>query len=435
MGKRRVRKRPLVLWIFAGGLLWMLLSHSFRAAILLPNPTVQHSPAARPLYLTYQPSGGLSNQLQSILHALHVATVLQRTLVLPHFLDGQQGTQRLRPLPSVVDLPRLRSHAAVPLVAMDDFLAAGGGRVLDCLLVEVHKPDEGLKRSFLPSGTGASYHYFRRLGLANETASPAIRSVSFPEGGFQSADLMEKFGALPYGSASLLALTYMYYITDLRGMAPGLQHAVRFAAAQQDVAEDVMQKLGGPGQYDCLHLRRGDFLQYCEFLVEERDITAAEKPNVCAPPLPCLGRRLAAHFLAHSPVSRPLYISTNARPAELQGGLAPHLAGRRWASLAAYQPALRKSNSTLASAVDMLVCQGASQFIGNVYSSFSLRIRLLRNALPSRFLGDRQECLAHHFPGSVGYWRTLLTSYVPPLCLPSESDHTVVPQRTSVQAL
>ena len=68
---------------------------------------------------------------------------------------------------------------------------------------------------------------------------------------------------------------------------------------------------GGPQEYDCLHLRRGDFEQYCQFIVEEHDITAAEKGNTCWPSLPCLARRLQRHFLAQSPPSSPLYISSN----------------------------------------------------------------------------------------------------------------------------
>eukprot|EP00668_Euglena_longa_P047868 GGOE01064855.1.p1 GENE.GGOE01064855.1~~GGOE01064855.1.p1 ORF type:complete len:433 (-),score=103.81 GGOE01064855.1:204-1502(-) len=412
--RRRARRVRLALQVGVGCLLLLGLLLGLtcfrrgRGSSLASHTLPQYDGAA---YLTYQPSGGLSNQLQSILHALHMATVLQRTLVLPHVVDGQQGTEHLWPMHHVVDVPRLRRHASIPLLEMDEFLSNYSSS-LDCLLVEVHKPDEGLKRSFLQSGTGSSYQYFRRLGLLQDTAMPDIRKVAFPEGGFQAAGLLEKFEAPPYASAGLLAVTYMYFITDLREIPRDVEQAVRFAAVQEAAAEEIVGKLGGKGEFDCLHLRLGDFLQYCEFLVEERDITPAQKPNVCAPPIPCLAHRLRFHFLAHSPISRPLYVSTNTRLAELQAGLVPHLGGRRVSTLAAF----RRRNGTVASAVDMLVCQAASQFVGNVYSSFSLRIRQLRAPTPSRFLGDRQEYLAFHPFGSVGYWHTLLTSYSPPLC-------------------
>jgi len=369
------------------------------------------------LYLTYQPSGGLSNQLQSLLHALHLAAVLGRTLVLPHVLDGEQGVDNPQPLGSVVDLAWLRDEGGVPVIPITEFLQHNPRP--QYMAVEVHKPDDGQKRSFLQSGTGGSYDYFQFVGLVPERGPLRVRSLRYHEGGFQDQEIVTLFGDRPFANVSLLAFTYVYYITAPEYFPPNLEGALRFVPPIHAAAQDVIRALGGAGQFDCLHLRLGDFLKYCDFIVDEGDIAAGEKANVCSPPLPCLGRRLAQHFLAGSPTSRPLFVSTNAPPSTVAEELRPHLEGRRTATLRDFDVTVRKHGAVLAGAVDQLVCAEADAFVGNAYSSFSVRISRMRELAgrrESRFLGDTQELRAYHTFGSVGYWRTRLTSHVPQLC-------------------
>uniref|UniRef100_A0A7S4LFE3 GDP-fucose protein O-fucosyltransferase 2 n=1 Tax=Eutreptiella gymnastica TaxID=73025 RepID=A0A7S4LFE3_9EUGL len=323
---------------------------------------------------------------------------------------------------AILDWGYFRAQAQIPVVLISKFLKDQASN--SCMVVELHKPDEGQKRSFLSSGTGQRYDYFQRIGLLPEDKAQwieEVRSLHFAPGGTRNAEMLSIYGKEPYASSSLLAFTYMYYVTHPGDMPAHVPRAVRYALPFRAAATSAVSTLGGPQEYDCLHLRRGDFEQYCQFIVEEHDITAAEKGNTCWPSLPCLARRLQRHFLAQSPPSSPLYISSNV---ELAASDMLSVLN----SAAPDRPLYTKENFTalfetyptpLLAPVDQLVCSDARYFIGNEFSSFSIQISRLRSSKAnhdSRFIGDREELVAYHSPLSVYHWLARFTSYTPQLC-------------------
>ena len=230
------------------------------------------APTTDERYLIYGPQFGLSHQLVALRNALAWASLLNRTLVLPHLLgqDGQAAFGQAH------DLAQARVGVApVALIEMDRFAEAG------------IRP-ERLLQLRTRVGLELAEHHYLRVALKLPDAPP----LEVPLGTFTAAAIQEAFGgcaghrALAFGSLlgalDHAPLTPSPQEWSVQGQ-PGLQWLDTIAlpallAPSRTLAALVSRLVGkvlaGGGDaaggdaatgrtLGCVHLRRGDFEEEC----------------------------------------------------------------------------------------------------------------------------------------------------------------------------
>eukprot|EP00761_Pharyngomonas_kirbyi_P011249 gb/GECH01011274.1/.p1 GENE.gb/GECH01011274.1/~~gb/GECH01011274.1/.p1 ORF type:complete len:419 (+),score=92.18 gb/GECH01011274.1/:1-1257(+) len=293
-------------------------------------------------FLWYQPSGRFNNQRISILEALDLGMILNRTLVIPEFSNappGQDGVV-LHPASEYYDIDKL--NELTPVIEQHEFLQ--------------RYPEEAEHIRFVYDLTNKDYivdNYFYRFNVSVDVWGVRI----FAREPFSIEKTIKVLQTAPEKTFVANQIFHVMPVDNVRRkeLARYLQYNDRL----WEEARKTSNELGlDPEQgYVAIHLRRGDWEHFCRTrgcFVNNEDLIAY----------------LQETYTEHPHLKdKPLFIASNAKEdGELD-------------SVAQYHPYIRQKerdeneDPLVSIIIDQLLCTQATVFLGTRKSTFSTTIR------------------------------------------------------------
>jgi hypothetical protein len=363
-------------------------------------------------FFIYHPQYGLSNQIRAMQLALEMAKQLNRTLVVPPVvtLDG-----------SLIDPWEFFDLESLPWrwIHYEDFQWAPSDMLR---LVDMNAFTSGDKR-FAPNIADESF--FNRLKLERFISERVIFDL-VPEGVPVASS-----GALFKGCKDKTLIfnnIYFYSSADWNSKTP------EFSSHVWAVAKEKAQQIG---PYNCLHLRRGDFQDFCNFIAKKRSEPgdSVYKSNYWDnySPQKCFMDPLVVANVVKTASGKetPLLLVTNEKNTTL---LDDSFRGLTWKSERALNPESHEGGELyLQPAIDQAMCQMSEKFYGNFFSTFSQSIKSRRSSNVSCMLGFDAGCLLPMIDARGGSEKLPTVSYVTSFWAETE-DSTASPHRKEIQA-
>ena len=217
-------------------------------------------------YLLYSPQMGLTNQVIALCHAALWAEKLKRILVVPHLIwprasDILRPHHSLVPYDDVFDLTLFRTTwPDVPLVSIRD--------VDESVLQGIDKV-YGLERN--PNADILEHHYFERVIGKKSLQYESIRQtiVQGDTVGVNSSDAVARMGHML--DEDVLAFDGFFFtpfldkIENVSRLWTVLSEPIDSLSklASGFVSEQQTSASSGDQPLVCMHVRRGDFSEYC----------------------------------------------------------------------------------------------------------------------------------------------------------------------------
>jgi hypothetical protein len=315
-------------------------------------------------YLFFQPQSGLTNQLLAFQDAVALAQALNRTLVIPPVYS--HAGERFAPH-EVLDLESSFGKF-VRYITLDQF------RLIDDHAEGISIISRPLKNRFASVS----------LDLIEETFG-LRKSIPIPTTPLTATQITMMFGGC---LDRVLVFDNLFMATRWRNrdfVFPQMSSKALIGSipvfnslasnyAQELVSE--LQQISRSNSFSCMHLRRGDFQEYCQFIAESRQKKAwnpykqsrfnSFSMDNCFPSLEDVSRTLIKSGLF--PRNEVLFLSTNEKNETL---LETTLGSSFKLVMAESLSSFESVPDILKGPVSQLVCQQARLFVGNEWSTFS----------------------------------------------------------------
>jgi hypothetical protein len=322
------------------------------------STSFQASLASEERFLLFHPQGGLTNQMMALQDAMVYASVLNRTLVIPPIISNNSFGALTEPS-LLMDLQQLNQF--VRSISYKEFPNESSFRLLS-----------GIESNRFISGM-STFKFFEEYGIKPQAI------VTIPTTSLSREAILSRYGAC---QDHVLAFSSLFGLSMWRNEKETqfLFKVPQWNAIHQDFVDKVASSLG---PFSCLHLRRGDFKEYCEFIEAMR---AAKGKNHyksryfskfsmsnCFPSLEEVSTSMArAHVVSKNQI---LYIATNEKnSSELARTFGPYFSWMTHDLL----PLLQDVDFDLLPMYEQMLCERSSVFIGNHWSSFSQWIKKRR---------------------------------------------------------